>query len=128
MAGYGVAIKNSFLNLVPPRWTGWRFKSPPHPIHTRWQPYFTTTNERLQFQESIVDYHYFGLFHSYRTWDYEGIFDTWTKWTFYITFHVRGLYNRVQLGRRWNIQIRQGFVCWTAVCWTVLHCNTVFSE
>jgi hypothetical protein len=36
MAGYGVAIKNSFLNLVPPRGTGWRFKSPPHPIHTRW--------------------------------------------------------------------------------------------
>jgi hypothetical protein len=37
MAGYGVAIKNSFLNLVPPRGTDWRFKSPPHPIHTRWQ-------------------------------------------------------------------------------------------
>ncbi len=36
MAGYGVAIKNSFLNLVPPRGTGWRFKSPPHPIHTRY--------------------------------------------------------------------------------------------
>ncbi len=32
MAGYGVAIENSFLNLVPPRGTGWRFKSPPHPI------------------------------------------------------------------------------------------------
>jgi hypothetical protein len=38
MAGYGVAIKNSFLNLVPPRGTGWRFKSPPHPIHIRWVP------------------------------------------------------------------------------------------
>ena len=38
MAGYGVAIKNSFLNLVPPRGTDWRFKSPPHPIHTRCQP------------------------------------------------------------------------------------------
>jgi hypothetical protein len=36
MAGYGVAIKNSFLNLVPPRGTDWRFKSPPHPIHTRY--------------------------------------------------------------------------------------------
>ena len=36
MAGYSVAIKNSFLNLVPPRGTDWRFKSPPHPIHTRW--------------------------------------------------------------------------------------------
>jgi hypothetical protein len=39
MAGYGVAIKNSFLNLVPPRGTDWRFKSPPHPIHKRWQPF-----------------------------------------------------------------------------------------
>jgi hypothetical protein len=37
MAGYGVAIKNSFLNLVPQRGTDWRFKSPPHPIHTRWR-------------------------------------------------------------------------------------------
>ncbi|MCA6417019.1 MAG: hypothetical protein IM589_15045 [Cytophagales bacterium] len=36
MAGYSVAIKNSFLNLVPPRGTDWRFKSPPHPIHTRY--------------------------------------------------------------------------------------------
>jgi hypothetical protein len=27
MAGYSVAIKNSFLNLVPPRGTDWRFKS-----------------------------------------------------------------------------------------------------
>ncbi len=33
MAGYGVAIKNSFLNLVPPRGTDWRFKSPPHPMN-----------------------------------------------------------------------------------------------
>jgi hypothetical protein len=38
MAGYSVAIKNSFLNLVPPRGTDWRFKSPPHPIHTRCGP------------------------------------------------------------------------------------------
>jgi len=38
MAVYGVAIKNSFLNLVPPRGTDWRFKSPPHPIHTRCAP------------------------------------------------------------------------------------------
>jgi hypothetical protein len=38
MAGYSVAIKNSFLNLVPPRGTDWRFKSPPHPIHTRCAP------------------------------------------------------------------------------------------
>ncbi len=54
MAGYGVAIKNSFLNLVPPRVTDWRFKSPPHPIHTR----YAQLPDRLKRPEKLINLGY----------------------------------------------------------------------
>jgi hypothetical protein len=61
MAGYGVAIKNSFINLVPPRGTDWRFKSPPHPIHTRYAACLKNTinYEEIVFHDDIYFDHDF---------------------------------------------------------------------